>query len=197
MTGQPDMFDFDHPSRFLPFADPAHEPDWSSRDDPERPDWLTRDEERFTAYCLRQLDELDRRAKEPSAEVRSAIDLLWTHRDVDLERLLPIFLDNIGWTREQYRTAQRRKQEEYETEATRTGPTRADPSTRNERASAAAAQDIAKLRFVIFPRFWDRKKRSGPSADEIAASRHGCTRSEAESWYENDKVRKRWASVQV
>ncbi len=200
MTGQPNLLDFDHPARFLPFADPAHEPDWLSRDDPERPGWLTRDEERFTTYCLRQLDELDRRAREPSAEAREALDLLWSHRDKSLERSLPIILDNIGWTQEQYRTAQRRKLEEYETDARRTGPTRADPRDRDERPSALAAQDIAKLRFVIFPRFWGKQNRKRPSSAEIAAYRQGrtdqdqprCTPSEAESWYENNHVNRQW-----
>ena len=205
MTGQPIMFDFDHPSRFLPFADPAHAPDWLSRTDPQRPRWLTTDEEALAQYCLDQLDELDRRAMALSAEASEAINLLWRNRDKSLEGSLGIFLDNIGWTREQYETAKRRKSEERDTEQMRSGPTRADPRRRNELPSALAAQDIAKLRFVIFPRFWDRKNRKRPSAEQIAARRQGltdkqeprCTPSEAESWYENNNVAAFWNRCQA
>lgn len=186
----------DNPARFLPFADPAHDPDWLSRNDPARPAWLSRDEETFTAYCLTQLGELDRRACTLNRESAAVLDLLWRNRDAEMERCLPLFLDMIGWSREQFERAKRRKLEEWEVEATRAGPTKAGPD-RQRLPSALAAQDIAKLRFVIFPRFWDRQNRKRPSAEEIAARRHGCTPAEAESWYENNRVKHRWNKHQV
>lgn len=185
------------PARYLPFADPGHEPDWLSRDDPDLPRWLTTDEEAFMLYCIEQLGELDRRANRATDRSRAMLDMLWQHREVDFDRHLPIFLDIIGWTRDQFETARRRKLEEYSTDTTRTGPTLADPQAREGSASALAAHDIAKLRFVIFPRFWGRKRRKRPSAEAIAARRQGCSPTAAESWYENEGVNKQWSSVQA
>lgn len=186
------------PRYFLSFADPGHVPDWAAED---RPGWLERpaDFPAFAAFCLRQLDELDRRATAAAAAQTSApdpiMDALWTassEENEEYRRQLPRFLDEIGMERQDYETRKRREMERLATERERRGPTKADPDKRQHLPAALAAQDMAKLRFVIFPRFWGRKNLSRPWPDKIAAQRRGCTEAEARSWYNNNGVPAHW-----
>lgn len=182
------------PGHFLPFANPSFAPDWLSRDDPERPPWPTgsQDAKRFTAYCIRKLDELDRRAVIPS----DALDVLWAagiEENRDYKRLLPRFLDEIGIDQQEYERLKRRERERLQTGRERKGPTKADPIDRAQLLSARAAHDMAKLRFVIYPRFWGRKNLTLPSVQEIASTRQGCKASAADAWFEDNGVRKQWA----
>lgn len=182
---------FTDPRRFLPFADPAHAPDWSSRDDPDRPAWGTTDEARFTAYCIRQLEELDRRALLWSDEEREMLpDLFAAISRWDLKSLAKEeqMLAAIGLDWQQFEKRSRRAQAGQ----TGTGPTVSDPAARAKLPAALAAQDMAKLRFVIFPRFWNRQRLTRPSAEEIAAQRYGCDKTAAASWYENNRVAQEW-----
>jgi hypothetical protein len=182
---------------YLPFADPMHAPEWAPE---ERPGWLSRpaDFPAFAAFCLRQLDELDRRAAGAAAQASASnpiMDALWSSSEDEnrqFRRQLPRFLDEIGMDREEYQTRKRREMERLATEQDRRGPTKADPDKRQHLPAALAAQDMAKLRFVIFPRFWGRKNLASPWLGMIAAQRRGCEPSAAESWYENNRVRKQW-----
>jgi hypothetical protein len=186
------------PDRFLLFADPGFAPDWPSRDDPARPKWPTgrADAPPFVAYCLAQLVELDRRAaaleRERPSPMLDALFEASEEESRDYRRLLPRFLDEIGMDRAEFEKRKRREAERLFSDTQRRGPTRADPYERHMSPTARAAEDMAKLRFVIFPRFWGRKNISAPSVSEIAAQRWGCKSSAAESWYENEGVSKKW-----
>ena len=182
---------FTDPRRYLPFADPAHAPDWPSRDDPERPVWGGTDEKRFTDYCLRQLDELDRRARIWSAEETEMLPKLFeavAKLDVrsltGQERALAAM--GIDWAEFEKRSRRAKAGQGGP------GPTVADPAARASLPVALAAQDMAKLRFVIFPRFWGRQRLTRPRPEEIAARRQGCDASAAASWYENNRIAEEW-----
>lgn len=172
------------PAHYVPFADPAFAPDWRPED---RPDWPAKPTgeaaDAFGAYCLRQLDELNRRAwmlRQKGTRPNPMMDRLWeASREYhgEYERQLPHFLDMIGMSREEYEKLILRRLEEDDAGESRRGPTKNAPRSGDRHPSSLAAEDMAKLRFVIFPRFWldtERNDRTfnARSVAHLAASRY-------------------------
>ena len=154
------------PAVFLPFANPAFAPDWLSRADPARPNWPPSGNERvaaFVAYCVHQLEELDRRAAAQLSPFADTLLAASEEENRDYLQHVARFLDEIGMDREEYEKLKRRERERLVTGRERRGPTRADSIQRGQPPSACAAEDMAKLRFVIYPRFWAHENCS-PSA---------------------------------
>jgi hypothetical protein len=166
------------------YADPGFAPEWSGVD---KPRWETNTPEQratFKAYVNRQLDELEERVRadrvkqleeevtpEMLAEFGAAVVnniKLAQVRIADFKALHP------GKTVNDYIKLERRMQEQQQTGTIRRGPTKADPGEQARHPSALAAIDVRRMRDVIFPRFWGHKNRTvKPTAEEIAAERHG------------------------
>jgi hypothetical protein len=197
--------------RYKPYADRHYAPDWDTSD---RPSFNTvTDEQRanFIAYCLRQLDELDRRVAEtltldqtdhPGRSRHWHPDLMiqrmW-YAGADERHQHARFLEQIGMTPDQYEKARRqmddrmaRADEDGFAADPRTGPPVRDPAERAADGSAMAAIDMWKLRQVIFPRVWGRKNRErAPKAEDIASQRHSVPASAIAARYENDRLARR------
>lgn len=165
------------------YADPAYAPDWLA--DQECPEWETHTPEQrraFAAHVNRLLDELEdrakaERAKELEPELTPAmLAKLGEGVAVAGVRLAAQAELHPGLSINELAKLERRAKEQAATGKKRRGPTKADPSERTHLPAALAARDVRRMRDVIFPRFWGRKNRAlKPTAEEIAAARHGTT----------------------
>jgi hypothetical protein len=195
-------------ARFKLYADHEYAPDWATSDRPSFNPVTDEQRAAFIVYCLRQLDELDRRVSETLMQDRSDLPgrgRHW-HPDLMIQRMWYAgaaerhqharFLEQIGMTPDEYERARRqmddrmaRADEDGLAADRRTGPASRDPIERATDKTAIAAMDMWKLRRVIFPRFWGRKNRErAPKAEDIASQRHGIPASAIAARYENDRL---------
>lgn len=177
------------PRRFLPFGDPAYAPDWVAED---RPEWLTKKDQfpAFRDFCLCQLDELDRRANEMTGEQFAALARALAGANfAPTVAVLQSFDDaGISWTE-----LEKRKRRVATGRVGESGPTVADPAERAMLPVARAAMDMAKVRYVIVPRFWPpRKNLPSPWLEMIAAERNKCSPTAARSWFKNNGLPEAW-----
>ncbi len=165
--------------RYVPFADPAFAPDWVAED---RPDWPLdpREDgiEKFESFCRRQLSELDKRASLPSVAISEE------RKDYLFHRMR--FLEEIGMQIDEYERIKLRISAKRETvlksigqapAKISVGPTVNAPRSDEKHPSSLASEDIAKLRYVIFPRFWSASEICARTFNvhevaKLAASRH-------------------------
>ena len=181
---------FDDPRRFLPYADPKFDPEWKADD---KPGWLTSKDQfpAFRDFSLRQLEELDRRAMAITEEqfgslvaALSRVDFKPTFAELEKYKQL-----GMSWEE-----AERRKRRIAAGQGGKDGATVAHPNARRMLPAARAALDMAKIRYVIVPRFWSRQNLPSPFLEEIAAQRHDCTPSEARSWFKNNGTPSSWSN---
>jgi hypothetical protein len=162
------------PSLYVPFADPSFAPDWVAGD---RPDWPNdpRDaqEARFRAYCLSQLNELEKRAVPTPDGDSEAIEawaklsgaMLPALRAIksDFEANPPPLWRATGLDPKDLDRHQRiqieRRRKEAAGERSQPGKIANAPGSKDEHPSWLAAEEMAKLRFVIFPRLWSSEER--------------------------------------
>lgn len=180
------------PRRYLPYADPSFDPDWQVEDVPE---WVMRKDQfpPFQDFCLDQLIELDRRARAMTLDQFAALAVSLSRADFSSTVAQLETLEAAGLNWEEIEKRKRRKSAGQEG---KDGPTVADPAARRMLPAAHAAQDMAKLRYVIVPRFWQRTNLPSPFLEEIAAERHDCTPSEARSWFKNNGIPSEWGIQQ-
>lgn len=180
---------FDDPRRFLPYADPDFDLEWKSDDTPA---WLTSKNQfpAFSDFCLRQLEELDRRAMAMTGEQFALLVAALSRADFSpaFSRLEEYKQMGMSWEE-----AERRKRRIAAGQSGKDGATVADPNARRMLPAARAALDMAKIRYVIVPRFWNRTNLPSPFLEEIAAERHDCTPSEARSWFKNNGTPSSWS----
>lgn len=177
------------PRRFLPFADPAYAPDWIAED---RPDWLNRKDQfpDFRDFCLRQLNELDRQAAGMIGEQFAALTraLAGANFAPTIAHVQSFKEAGICWTE-----LEKRKRRVKSGQVGESGATVADPAERAMLPAARAAMDMAKIRYVIVPRFWPpRKNLPSPWLEMIAAERNKCSATKARSWFKNNGIPEVW-----